>query len=102
MENVENKNSIKTLYLSNQGLSELPDLSEYKNLQYLYCSNNNISEISIIPDTVEFLFCSKNKLSKLPKLPKSLKKLSCDYNDLPYTNLEEYNKWQSKFSIKYL
>ena len=72
-ENID-KSKITELDLSSKGLTELPDLSEYINLKYLYCDNNN--------------------LTSLPELPKSLKELHCYGNNLPYDNLDEYREWK--------
>ena len=45
-------------------------------------SNNNISEIPKLPDTLEGLWCNNNKLTTLPKLPNSLTNLQCQNNEL--------------------
>ena len=75
-EELEDKSKITKLYLSNKGLNELPDLSEYVNLKYLYCHNN--------------------QLTSLPELPKSLEILYCHNNNLPYNDLGEYKEWYAK------
>ena len=88
------KEKITQLDLSYKKLKELPDLSEYTNLQYLDCSNNNLTELPELPQSIVILDCENNKLTSLPKeLPKSLKKLHCQYNKLPYTDLNGYYEW---------
>ena len=93
-EELEDKSIIRELDYYRKNLSELPDLSEYINLKYLYCSNNNLTELPELPQSIVILDCENNKLTSLPKeLPKSLKKLHCQYNKLPYTDLNGYYEW---------
>jgi len=57
-------------------------------IRHLFISNNrltNIDELSKLHN-LETLDCSNNKLKKLPKLSETLKELSCQNNDL--TNLD--------------
>ena len=61
-----------------------------KKLDY---SDQKLTKLPELPDTLEKLYCSNNKLTKLPELPESLKYLDCKNNNLPYNNLEDYWKW---------
>ena len=45
-----NKSIIERLNYSNQGLTKLPDLSEYINLKYLYCYNNKLTYLPELPN----------------------------------------------------
>ena len=65
------------LNISNKGLDELPDLSNYKNLKYFNCSNNNIKSLDGLPKSIKELNCAHNKLTSLDKLPHSIDFLIC-------------------------
>ena len=86
-EELEDKSKIQELDLSGKKLTELPDLSEYTNLKKLYCSDNKLTYLSKLPNTLECLDCTKNKLTSLPELPDTLKELYCYNNQL--TSLPE-------------
>jgi len=71
---------ITELDYSNQGLTSLPELPE--SLVALFCFNNKLSELPELPESLEILECYNNQLSELPELPDSLKELYCDHNRL--------------------
>ena len=71
---------VETLDLSDRGLTELPDLSFYKNLKILNCSVNLIKHLYNLPNTLEYLDCSDNKITQLDYLPITLKTLICAGN----------------------
>ncbi len=53
----------------------------------LVCSNNNLTHLPPLPDTLKNLWCWQNNLTSLPILPNSLVSLQCNYNklvSLPY------------------
>jgi hypothetical protein len=55
--------SYNTLNVSNQGLTELPEIESYIN--FVDCSGNNIEYIESLPDSVISLNCSFNPLKNL-------------------------------------
>ena len=72
---------LTTLYLSSQGLTELPDLPN--ELKELNCAdNNNLETLPELPDGLRTLYCFANSLTTLPELPNGLKELSCAANYL--------------------
>ena len=73
---------ILALDLSNQGLFELPDLSCYKNLKTLVCSNNNLTSLDKLPNSVTHIYCNRNKITSLNNLPDSVTYLFCPSNKL--------------------
>ncbi len=93
---------ISEIDVSYNRLTYLPDLSRFKNLQILDCSDNNLTslpklneklqilkcynnQIISLPElneNLEYLRCSNNNLSLLPKLNKNLQKLWCSINKL--------------------
>jgi Leucine-rich repeat (LRR) protein len=73
----------------------LPDLSRFKNLIYLNCSNNQLTSLPVLNENLKELSCSDNKLTSLPALNENLKLLNCSVNEL--TSLPVLNK-----KLKYL
>jgi Leucine-rich repeat (LRR) protein len=82
---------ITELDLSCRGLRELPDLRMYTNLKILHCSQNQLSELTNLPPTLQTLYCSENQLITLPNLIEmtpTLKYLWCGNNQITIlTNL---------------
>ncbi len=70
------------LDLSHQGLTSLPDLSQYKNLKELDCSYNQLKSLQGCPNSVIKLYCDNNQLTSLQGCPNSVIKLNCSDNQL--------------------
>jgi Leucine-rich repeat (LRR) protein len=70
------------LDISGKGLSKLPDISRFTNLQILYCNNNKISVLPKLNCTIKKIYCSRNQIYKIDELPKELFMLDCDNNKL--------------------
>jgi len=51
---------------------------------YLNCTNNKLSVLPIIPDSLVYIYCYNNLLSTLPKLPNDLIEILCYNNLLPF------------------
>lgn len=68
------------LNFEGHNLKVLPDLSRFHNLKRLYCENNRLTSLPILPQTLEILFCSNNLLTSLPILPEKLGILYCENN----------------------
>ena len=75
-------NNIVSLDISFKGITSLPDLTRFKNLQELYCHNNKLTSLPTLPENLKTLLCSHNKLTLLPSLPQNLKTLYCSDNQL--------------------
>ena len=56
----------------------MPNLSRFKNLRYLHCSNNNLTSLPKLNETLIELWCDNNKLISLPKLNTKLKSITSD------------------------
>jgi hypothetical protein len=80
MTRITDKSKITKINISNQGLRQLPDLSEYTNLFYLNCSNNELTSLQGIPSSVKLLNCANNQITSLNYLPHSIKWLCCQNN----------------------
>jgi Leucine Rich repeats (2 copies) len=48
----------------------------------LYCTNNHLTSLPKLPDSLTVLYCSGNQLRTLPELPPSLTELACTSNQL--------------------
>ena len=83
-------NDVTFIDLSKKNLYMLPDLSRFINLQYLECSDNCLTSLPKLNQTLLELHCDKNKLTWLPDLNYSLRILYCAYNNL--TCLPELNE----------
>jgi Leucine-rich repeat (LRR) protein len=73
---------IKKLDLLSKGLTYLPTLERFKNLQELDCSDNQLTSLPSLPSSLQKLYCIVNHLSSLPPLPSSLQELYCYDNQL--------------------
>jgi len=74
-----------TLSIDDRGLTSLPDLTRFKNLKELYCSDNLLTSLpDNLPQSLEILYCSNNQLTSLPDLTrfKNIKELYCYNNQL--------------------
>ena len=60
----------------------LVKLYNYNDIYKLDCSNNNLSVLPTLPNSLEYLDCSQNELNVLPNLPSSLTVLDCYVNKL--------------------
>ena len=79
---------IKYIYCSNNNLTNLPILPN--SLKYLRCCNNKLIYLSILPTSLKYLRCYNNKLLNLPVLPDCLKYLYCFDNNI--VNISNINK----------
>ena len=68
--------------VSNRRLTYLPDLSRFKQLTYLYCHHNQLTELPPLNDNLKRLNCYYNQLTELPPLNDNLQELYCHYNQL--------------------
>lgn len=110
----EYKEKIKCLFIAENDIEILPDLTDFKQLEILEIGNNNLYEIGKLPKTlIEFscrfnkinclpspseclnlerIDCTSNQIIEIPKYPK-LKCLVCSYNQISIIpNLENLEK----------
>ena len=74
---------ISILDISFKNIKYLPDLTKFKNLEELYCNNNQLTTLPTLPQNLKKVFCSNNQLTTLPTLPPNLAELYC-YNNPIY------------------
>ena len=80
--------NVTIINLSYKGLTKLPDLSRFENLETLYCSHNELTSLPPLNNTLKVLVCSNNQLTSLPDL-NNLRELYCRCNQL--TSLPKLN-----------
>lgn len=84
------------LYLYKQNINGPIDLSSFFKLKILDCSNNTITHLDNLPNTLIKLYCSGNKIITLNILPQCLMKFYCSnnnligFNNLPLNLIEFY------------
>ena len=81
--------NIETINISDRGLTYLPSLQRFYNLQHLICNNNQLTSLPELNHTLITLTCSYNKLTYLPELNDALTELICYNNQL--TSLPKLN-----------
>jgi Leucine-rich repeat (LRR) protein len=54
---------ISKLDISGKGIKSLPDLTRFKNIKELDCSNNELTSLSTLPQNLEHFCCYNNKLT---------------------------------------
>lgn len=85
--------TVKSIDISGEKLTKLPDLTRFKLLQELNCSYNNITCIigNEFQSKLKILYCNNNKLTRLFKydktskcenVPRLLRHLNCSHNYL--------------------
>jgi len=76
--------NVKYLFMDDNNFTELPDLSVFKNLLVVDCSNNKIRKINKLPKTLEEINCHNNKLTELPSpnYCSNLEVLDCGHNEI--------------------
>jgi len=68
--------------VSGRSITSLPNLTRFKNLKVLDCSNNQLTLLPTLPRNLKILYCFNNQLMSLPTLPRNLKQLDCFNNQL--------------------
>ena len=77
---VEQSRRTGRLDLSNQNLTSLPTIPE--SVTVLYCSNNRLTSLPELPPSLKTLSCENNRLFALPPFPPTLEFLFSSYNQL--------------------
>lgn len=106
------KSCINYLFITDNELSELPDLNDYIHLQILDISHNKIKKINKLPPSLIELNCKENNLESLPSCSEcpNLKRIECSNNNIRnipvYSNITDLlcnnNKIESLIGLKKL
>lgn len=70
------------LLLNGQGFSNIDGVQYFDNLTQLDCSNNQLTSLPTLPNSISTLDVRNNQLTTLPALPTALFKFDCLYNQL--------------------
>lgn len=73
---------IKTLDIADRQITSLNGIEHFDGLETIYCDENNLTTLPVLPDTIEYLSCTHNQITSLPELPQSLRALGCTDNKL--------------------
>ena len=68
------------LFSDSKNINSLDGIQYFKNLKTLYCNRNNLTILTLLPNTIKSLYCGDNQLLNLPTLPDSLVNLQCENN----------------------
>lgn len=96
-EEIKNYQDVVAIRCQSLSLESIPKELPPK-LEYLDCSDNNLTQILDLPETLNELVCPYNQITELPKLPEKLTFLDCRNNriellpDLPNNIVEIYAK----------
>ncbi len=71
-----------SLDISNLNIGDLNGVSGFENLKFLYCPNNQLTNIPVLPDSLLYFFCYSNQLTSLTNLPSTLIGLYCGDNQI--------------------
>ena len=66
----------------------------------LECSNNNLTELPELPNSLSYLSCFTNNLTELPDLPNSLNELYCSCNNDNLIYIDEDIKTINETNLK--
>jgi len=99
---------IRFKYQNNNGeycYDSFKKIKKYDKVVNIDCSNNQLSVLPKLPNSLQKLYCYYNQLSVLPKLPNSLQTLCCYYNQLNVlpelpNSLKIINCFKNKFITK--
>ena len=74
-------NKLKHLFLGDNKLTNLNDITKFKSLETLDINNNLFIELPQLPNTLNELCCQSNKLTMI-KSHRNLQKLDCAFNNI--------------------
>lgn len=91
----EYKDKIKCLFIAENELEVIPDLTDFRNLEILEISNNNIYDLGRLPVSLIELCCRHNKMSYLPSPSEcpNLERIDCTSNEI--NEIAQYLKLKS-------
>lgn len=74
--------SIALININGRKISDIRWIKYFSNLVEFRCKYNDISNIDMLPASLERLYCDYNKLTDINKLPPNLQVFVCDSNQL--------------------
>lgn len=74
--------NLNGIYCTNKNISSLDGIQYFDNLDTLFCNNNLLTSLPVLPSSLIQLNCQSNQLTSLPTLPSSLTLIHCATNQL--------------------
>ena len=74
--------SASYISVSGSNISDLTGVQYFTSMDHFMCSNNNLTSLPNLPNSMTSFYCSYNNLTNLPNLPNSLITFWCDHNQL--------------------
>jgi len=71
-----------TVNVASHNISDLTGIQYFTHLKRLWCGNNHLTNLPVLPNTLQWLYCWCNQLTALPSLPNSIQFLDCSQNHL--------------------
>lgn len=78
---------VEHLTVTHNKLKSMAGITKFKILKVLDVSDNELEDITGLPDSVMELSCDRNNISKIETRYDNLRKLSCSYNNMSILNL---------------
>jgi Leucine-rich repeat (LRR) protein len=73
--------NINVIDISCKNITYIPEsIIRFQNLHKLYCYQNQLTYLPVLPESLQEFSCGNNQLTCLPALPESLKILDCHNN----------------------
>jgi hypothetical protein len=77
--------NVTEIDISGKNLTYIPEsIIRFKKLKILYCDDNRLTNLPVLPENLYMLDCADNQFTCLPVLPKYLKYIYCADNQLTY------------------
>jgi len=93
----ERYNEITYLDCSDNGITKIENLPN--SLKEFYFTKNQITRIENLPNNLQIFNCCWNKITKIENLPNSLKKFDCSFNKI--TKIENLPNSLKKFDCRF-
>jgi len=74
--------SLMLMQIQGRSIADISGIQYFTSLMDFNCSNNSITSISALPNSIRNLFCQNNQITSLPSLPSLLSYLDCSNNQL--------------------
>ena len=78
------KEDIAHLNLSNKGLSRIPSLARFTELQSVNLTGNKLKNLPELPDGIQTVYCGNNQLESIDGLPDSIREINAGINKITH------------------
>ncbi|MEY4926142.1 MAG: leucine-rich repeat protein [Bacteroidota bacterium] len=74
--------NVTSLSCDNQNIASIEGIKYFKNLETLYCTNNVLTSMPKLPNSLTYLDCQQNQILSFYAFPTVLNQLNCSGNPL--------------------